>query len=293
MSIGAHLLNQDNLDLVRKNSWSKGRPQIVEQGLRYYEAHPEEVAEVAENLAYMGLPNQGGDLDEVLRHIAIHYYEKLFGLVKRYEAVWIIRNRVELGEALEPFKEAREQGKAVFIAESHFGGTYLIPAVLMLHGIEAAYVGRYPEPVRTLFRENATAVTERYDTAPVHLLPVDDPNLDIPVEMMTRLMRGRVVSNVFDEPNQYSKPITLLGRELRGGSGMDLILKRFSDDKVTVVTPFLIRTSEDSFRLEVDRHSLSSADLVGSFYRSLEQRIKAYYAQWYFIHELHEARQPE
>ena len=70
---------------------------------------------------------------------------------------------------------------------------------------------------------------------------------------------------------------------------MDLILKRFSEDRVTVVTPFLIRTSDETFRLEVDRHSLTEGDLVASLYRSLEKRLHSYFQQWYFIHELHEA----
>lgn len=290
MSIGAALLTKENLELVKKLSWQRGRPEITDRGMRYYEQHPEEVAEVSDNLAFMGLPHIGAELDEVLRHVAIHYYEKLFGLVKRYETVWIARNRVEVGDSLAPFREARAQGKAVFIAESHFGGTYLIPAVLMVNGIEAAMVGRYPEPVRSLFRETARDLVERYGTAPVHLLPVDDPDVDVPFEMMTRLMRGGVVSNVFDEPNQFARPVTLLGRTIRGGAGMDLVLRSFSDDRVVVVTPFLIRTSDETFRLEVDRHVLAGGDIIASFFRSLEARLRDHYPQWYFIHELHEAR---
>ncbi len=291
MSIGSFLLTKENLELVRKLSWARGRPRIIEQGMGYYREHRAEVALISENLAFMGLPHTGGELDEVLRHIVIHYYEKLFGLVKRYETVWIARNRVAVGEALAPLHEARERGRAVFIAECHFGGTYLIPAVLMVHGIEAAMVGRYPEPVRSLFRETAAVLVERYGVSPIHLLPLDDPELDIPFEMMTRLMRGGVVSNVFDEPNRFARPVELLGRTIRGGSGMDQILKRFTDDQVTVVTPFLIRTSDDTFRLEVDRHFLAGGDLIASFYRSLERRVRDHYAQWYFLHELHEARE--
>jgi lauroyl/myristoyl acyltransferase len=290
MSIGSFLLTRENLDLVARLSWQRGRPQIVEQGMRYYDQHPDDVAEVSDNLAFMGLPHAGAELDEALRHIAIHYYEKLFGLVKRYETVWIVRNRVEVGESLAPFHEAREQGKAVFIAGCHFGGTYLIPGVLMANGIETAMVGRYPEPVLGMFRATARELVERYGTAPIHLLNVDDPGTDVPFEMMTRLMRGGVVSNVFDEPNQFARPVTLLGRTIRGGAGMDLVLRSFSDDKVVVVTPFLVRTSDETFRLEVDRHLLSCGDIVASFFASLEARVRAHYAQWYFIHELHEAR---
>ena len=67
---------------------------------------------------------------------------------------------------------------------------------------------------------------------------------------------------------------------------MDLILRNFNDDKVIVVTPFLIRTSDETFRYELDRHELAGNDIVASFYKSLEDRIKKYYEQWYFIHEL-------
>lgn len=289
MSIGASLLTKENLDLVKRSSWKLGRPKVIEQGLRYYDAHPAEVEQVSRNLEYMGLPSTGADLDETLRHIAIHYYEKLFGLVKRYEVVWIAKNRVELGDSLDPFFEARERGAAVFIAESHFAGTYMLPAVLMTQGIEANMVGRYPEPVKSLFRETAAALVERYGTASINLLDVDDPDLDVPLKMMTLLMGGKVISNVFDEPNQFARPVELLGRQLLGGSGMDLILRRFSDDKVTVVTPFLVRASEETFRLEVDRHSLAAGDLVASFYRSLERRVREHFQQWYFLHELHEA----
>jgi hypothetical protein len=177
----------------------------------------------------------------------------------------------------------------VFIAESHFAGTYVLPAVLMANGVEATMVGRFPEPVGSLFKATSAALVERYGVTPIHLLDVDDPNADIPVRMMTALMSGGVVSNVFDEPNQLSRPVTLLGRTLRGGSGMEKVLRRFSDERVTVVTPFLLRTSDETFRLEVDRHSLAGGDLIESFYRSLEKQIRARFHQWYFIHELHDA----
>ena len=121
MSIGSFLLTKENLELVKKSSWKVGRPLIIEQGLTYYAEHPDEVAQIAENLEFMGLPASGEKLDETLRHVVIHYYEKLFGLVKRYEVVWIARNRIDIGESLAPVHEAQAAGKAVFIAESHFG----------------------------------------------------------------------------------------------------------------------------------------------------------------------------
>jgi len=289
MSIGAHLATAENLELVKKSSWKYGRPKIIELGMRYYEAHPADAELVAANLDRMGLPSDGAALDEVLREIAVHYYEKLFSLVKTYEAYWIALNRIEVGDSLEPFAEARETGKAVFIGQSHFGATYLMASALMVHGIDLNIVGNFPEPVGGMLRKNVGQIALKWRTGTANLLNLAEPGVDVPGEMMRLLMMRKVVSNVYDENNRFCRPVTLLGRTLMGGTGMDLILRNFSDDKVVVVTPFLIRTSEETFRYELDRHYLSAGDIVASFYRSLERRVRAYPAQWYFIHEVHES----
>jgi lauroyl/myristoyl acyltransferase len=70
---------------------------------------------------------------------------------------------------------------------------------------------------------------------------------------------------------------------------MDVILRNYSDERVIVVTPFMIRTSDETFRYELDRHTLAGGDIIARFYQSLEKRIKQHYQQWYFIHEVHES----
>jgi lauroyl/myristoyl acyltransferase len=290
MSVGSHLLNPPNLDLVKRLSWKFGRPKILAQGLRYYEEHPTEVDRIVANLDHMGLPSSGPALDEVLEQIVAHYYEKLFILVKGFEAVWIARNRVEIAPgALEPLEEAKAAGRGVFLAGCHFGATYLQALVLAARGWDLHAVGKFPGRVGQALRDNDARFAERYGTGRTRFLDVSDPDEDVPGAMLQALLTGGIVSNVFDENNAFSKPRRLLGRRLHGGSGMDLILRRFTDDRVTVLCPFLIRTGEDSFRFEIDRHSLGSADIVQDFYGSLERRVQAHPAQWYFIHELHEA----
>lgn len=293
MSVGSHLLHPVNLDLVKRLSWKFGRPKVLDLGMRYYDENPAEVKRIAANLAYMGLPSTGAGLDRVLREIVAHYYEKLFILVKGFEAVWIARNRVEIAPgALEPLEEARAAGKAVFLAGSHFGATYLQALVLTARGWDLNAVGKFPGRVGETLRANDARFAERYGTGHTTFLNVADPDADIPGTMLQLLMTGGVLSNVFDENNAFSKPRTLLGKRIHGGSGMDLILRHFTDDKVVVVTPFLVRTGDETFRYETDRHSLSSADIVGDFYRSLEKRLRSHHAQWYFVHELHEALEP-
>jgi lauroyl/myristoyl acyltransferase len=289
MSVGSYLLTEQNMALVRSKSWKFGRPLIVESGLRYYDNHPADVQRIVDNLSYMGLPASGQALDDVLRETIAHYYEKLFVLVKGYEAFWIARNRIDFGASLEVFSEAKSTSKGVFIGQAHFGATYLMASALMVNGISLSAVGLFPEPVGSLLKQGIRTLTERYGAAPAKILNLADPSQDVPVEMITRMVKGEVVSNVYDENNRFSKPVELLGRRIMGGTGMDLILRRFTDDRLIVVTPFLVRTSDETFRYELDRHYLSDGDIITGFYASLERRVRADPAQWYFIHELHES----
>ena len=287
-TVNAHLLTRENLELVRTRPWKRGREHVLELGRRYYDAHPGDADLVAQNLAHFGLDSGGAALEAALEGIVAHYFEKLFVLVKGYEAYWIAKNRVDVGDRLAPFEEARRDGKAVFVGQSHFGATYLMASVLMVHGIDVNTVGNFPEPVGSLLAKNIDAMAKRFDTGRARLLNLADPSVDVPTEMMTALARRRVVSNVYDERNRFCKRVELLGRPVLGGTGMDQVLKGFDDESCVVVTPFLVRTSDERFRYELDRHRLGEGDIIESFFRSYERRIRAHPEQWYFIHEVHE-----
>lgn len=293
MGIGSSLLNKENLELVGKNSWKFGRPQIVDLGMRYYEEHPADVERIAKNLEYMGLPSRGAGLDEVLREIAVHYYEKLFILTKQHEAYWIGKNRIEMGDSVEILREAQAAGKAIFIGQSHFGGTYLMGLTLTVRGFDINVVGKFPEPVNTLLDQNGAEMKKRHpECGTANLINLVDRASDAPVQMLRCLNGKKILSNVYDENNQFCKEVSLLGRPLMGGTGMDLFLDKFDDERVLAVTAFLVRTGEDTFRYELDTHSLGAGSIVDSFYRSLEKRVRDHHAQWYFIHELHDSFPP-
>ncbi len=289
MSIGSFLATDENLKTVKRLSWKFGRPKILEQGRRYYDENPTDVQRVADNLQAMGMNHSGRALDLVLEGIIAHYYEKLFALVKAYEAFWIAKNRIEMGDSLEPFHEAAQTGRSVFIGQSHFGATYLMASALMVHGINLNTVGNFPGPVGEMLEENVNFMTRRYGVGSARLLNLADKTVDVPGEMLRLLMTGKIVSNVYDENNQFCRPVSLMGRTVMGGTGMDLILRSFTDEKVVLVTPFLVRSGEETFRYELDRHYLCGGDIIDSFYRSLEKRVIKHPEQWYFIHEVHES----
>jgi lauroyl/myristoyl acyltransferase len=289
LSVGKHLLNKENLNFVAKNSFKFGKPSIVDEGMKYFEKNIPEVERIANNLEYMGFPSRGKALDDVLKGICIHYFEKLFVLTKSYEMFWIAKNKIETGSSLEIIKEAQDLKKAVFAAQSHFGASYFMSITFMVNGFNIASVGKFPEPVGSMIKNGSDTIAEKYGTGKTKLINIADPQCDVAYEMFSTLLRGGILSNVFDENNQFSNQVDMLGKKVMGGSGMDIILQKWNDEKLVVVTPFLVRTGEDSYRFELDRHYLNKGNIIQSFYDSLGKRVAAHPDQWYFIHELHEA----
>jgi lauroyl/myristoyl acyltransferase len=289
LSIGKFLLNKENIEFVGKTSWKFARPEMIDQGLKYYDENPGDVDRIVKNLEYAGLQSTGRHLDEVLEGIAVHYYEKLFILTKRFEAYWIAKNRVKTGDSFSVIKEAVNEKKPVFVAQSHFGASYFMNITFMVNGFDITSVGKFPEPAGSMIVNGGNFISERYKTGKTKLVNIADTDVDVPYEMFSTLLRGGILSNVFDENNQFSRKYNLLSTEVMGGSGMDQFLKKFNDEKMVVVTPFIVRTSDETFSFELDRHLLALSDIIQSFYNSLEKRVASHPEQWYFIHELHEA----
>ena len=289
MSIGKHLATRENLAIVGGKSWKLSRPLIVEQGMRYYDSHPEDVEQIVKNIRYIGLDDSSSSVENALKGIVVHYYEKLFILTKSYEAVWIAKNRIETDDSIKRLQEEQRSGKSIFLAQSHFGASYLMAITLMTRNLNISMVGKFPEPIGSMIVDGSNRITEKYNTGKTTLINIADPTVDIPHEMFGALLGGKMLSNVFDENNEFCSPVSLMGKEVMGGSGMAQVLKNFNDKKLTVATPFLIRTSDETFRFEVDFHTLSTENIIQDFFNSLGKRVKKYPDQWYFIHELHES----
>ena len=292
MSLKDHLQTRENIERVSRESWKFSRRAILEQGLGYYDAHPEDVERVRSSLEFMGLDASPRGVSGALEGIVVHYFEKFFVMVKDFEAHWIIENHVEMGEGLEWLQEARAAGRGVFVGQSHFGGTYLLVPCLMTQGLDVTFVGLFPGPVFQMLKSNIDRYSSRWGTGKATLVNVADEGALVPEIMISALGSGDMVMNVFDENNAFSREVDLLGRSIWGGSGMDRILSSFDADRVDVITPFLVRTGDDSFRLEMDRHSIDSSDVVQDMYASLGKRVAAHPDQWYFLQELHHSFGP-
>ncbi len=287
MSLKDHLQTRENLEMVARQSWKLGRSGIVGRGMAYYESHPEDLERVRANLEAMGLAHDDAALARATEGIVAHYFEKFFVMTKNFEAHWIVQNRIELGDALEPLHRARAEGRGVFIGQSHFGGTYLLVPTIITSGIDMSFVGLFPGPVHAMLEANIDGYSERWKTGRATIVNVADEGATVAEVIIGSLLAGEPVMNVYDENNAYSRQVSLLGRRLWGGSGMDRILSRMDPRKVTAVTAFAVRVDDERFRIEVDEHDLASPDLVQDMFDSLGRRVSRNPEQWYFLQELH------
>lgn len=290
MSIGSFLLNKENLELVGKKSWKFGRAEILKKGMDYFASQPAEVNEIKANLTYMGLATDPASLNRVLEQIVAHYYEKLFVLVKKFEAYWIAQNRITVTpETMEAFKEAQRDNKALFLAQSHYGATYFLAMALNVRQINLCSVGKFPPPVGPMLQSNMAELSAKYHIGTTSFVDLSSPTANAPMEMMSLFLQKKVVSNVFDENNQFCKVHKLLGKDIMGGTGMDMILRNFTDRDLVIITPFLVRNDDESFTFRSERHYLDRGNIIDSFFGALGRTISADPAQWYFIRELHES----
>jgi lauroyl/myristoyl acyltransferase len=143
-----------------------------------------------------------------------------------------------------------------------------------------------------MLKANIDRYAAHWNTGRATLVNVADEAALVPEIMIGALGSGECVMNVFDENNAFSRQVSLLGRQIFGGSGMDRILSAFDAQRVDVVTPFAVRTGDESFRLEAERHSLDSEDVVQDMFDALGHRVEANPDQWYFLQELHHSFGP-
>jgi lauroyl/myristoyl acyltransferase len=292
MSLKQDLQTRDNLELVAGQSWKHGRRAILERGMAYYDRHPDDVARVRDNMAAVGLDHSDESVRSALEGIVVHYFEKFFVMTKNFEAHWIVENRILTGGALAPLEKAREEGRGVFIGQSHFGGTYLLVPTLITAGVDMSFVGSFPGPVYRMLAANIDAYADRWSTGRATIVNVAGEGTTVAENMIGSLLAREVVMNVFDENNAFSREVRFLGRTLWGGSGMDRILSRMDPAKISVMTAFAVRLDDERFRIELDEHDPAAGDVIQQMFDSLARRVADHPEQWYFLQELHHSLGP-
>ena len=119
---------------------------------------------------------------------------------------------------------------------------------------------------------------------PIRFIEIGKPGTSIALEMAAALRRKEILISVFDERTDYSKPVTLFGKQVSGGAGLDKLIA-FANVPVDVYTAFMIRLENYRYQLKLNKINTEDKNIIQQMYNNLQNIISSHCEQWYFLHE--------
>ncbi len=286
MSLSSCLQSQDILKTVCGSSPAYIRDYFIEKGMTWFQENPQETGVITANLSRFGIRYSAGLVHSIKQHIILHYFEKVLPVcipIEKHHA--FLSENVKMGNALEQLENARSDGKGVLLAVAHFGGVECIVPTLAMFRLPIHAALRYTtEHFSEMAHMQAAKMEESGLYGPIHIIEIGKPGSVTALEMAAVLRKKEIMVTVFDEKNEYSKPVKLLGKTVSGGSGLDKIL-RFTNTQVAVFNAFMVRGENHTYHLRLMPVDSESPDLIQTMYHNLEAVITENIAQWYYLHE--------
>lgn len=286
MSLSKHLQSPQILETIASKKPDELRTLLMNKGREWYTAHPEESEKIRNNLSKFGESFSDELIFEIERNVILHYYEKLLplcGTPQFYND--FLENNVDTRDAAALLKNASEQNQGILIAAAHFGAVELIVPTLSWLKHTVNIVLRFTtEKFSNVAKVQGEKMTASGYFGEMKFIEIGKPGTMSALEMAGALRRKEVLVSVFDEETEYSIPVNLLKKKVFGGAGLDRLL-RFSSASVAVFNAFMIRTDTNKYLLKLIPLDFNSGNPVQEMYKNLENIIKKYIEQWYFLHE--------
>lgn len=286
MSLSAYLQNSQRLAAIRGKEPSAVRAHIMRLGEEWYREHPEENELIAQNLRDLALPADEQTVARVRAHIILHYFEKLLplcgdpGYYHRFLA-----ERVDGGEVAERLGEATGAGRGVLLAMPHFGAVELIAPLLAMRMLPVTAVLRFKTAALShMAHDHVRRMADSGLFSRIRFIEIGKPGTNAALDMAAVLRRGEILLSVFDEKTDYSVPVTLMGRRVWGGAGLDKLMK-FAGASIDIYGAFMLRREQERYSLHLRPVDPRGDNPVQQLYDELERMLENHLEQWYFLHE--------
>lgn len=285
MSLSKCLQSTEILSAIKGKSFSYIEELLTEKGMIWFSENPDEEALIEENLKALELSYDADLIEEIKRHIILHYVEKILALsVTPEEFAGVLDKHVDYSEAKELIEKASENG-GVLIATPHFGGVELVVPTI-------ARIGKLPNAVMRFSTPEFSAKAQGFADmmastghfSPIKFIEIGKPGVSSAMEMAAALRRKEVLFTVFDEETEHSATVELFGKKVLGGAGLDKLL-RFTGEDVTVFNVFMTRIAPQQFKMVLKEVDTKGENPIQQMYDHLEEMLKEHLVQWYFLHE--------
>jgi lauroyl/myristoyl acyltransferase len=286
MKLSSHLQSTEFMRSLPGISREQLRNHILSEGSAWFSSHEEEADTIRKNCEGFGIPCNIDLIKEIQHHILLHYYEKLLPFCLTPEQFHsYLTERVVLPKEISTIKTNLAVKKSVLLAVSHFGAVELIGSSLAASGIPFTGTLRFATgTLSKAARQKAKELSESGLFADIQLIEIGAPSSSASLEMAAVLRRGGLLLAVFDEPTRYSTDVSLHGRRIRGGAGLDKLVA-FMNGAVSVVVACMIRTDNETYKLHISELDSGSNGLIQSIYNDFEQVCLPLLPQWYLLHE--------
>ncbi|NLD99333.1 MAG: hypothetical protein GX640_05615, partial [Fibrobacter sp.] len=192
---------------------------------------------------------------------------------------------IDYQDALAQLNESILNQRGILLAISHFGAVEFLTPGLASFKLPLNTVLRFTsEQFSRIAEERAKTLQTSGLFGPIRFIEIGKPGTSIALEMAAALRRKEILISVFDERTDYSKPVTLFGKQVSGGAGLDKLIA-FANVPVDVYTAFMIRLENDRYQLKLNKINTEDKNIIQQMYNNLQNIISSHCEQWYFLHE--------
>ncbi len=285
MSLSKTLQSPEVLKDIKGKSLTEIKKNFLAIADVWYNEHTDEEELIRENLTSLNLQNDQEMVDSIKAHIAYHYAEKILphaGTTEEFAK--FLDSNVDTAEAQALITEAQKDG-GVLVATPHFGGVELVVPSISRMKFTANAVLKFSTPnLSEKAHQFVAKMASSGEFAPISFIELGKPGSNGALEMAGALRRNEVLFTVFDEETGYSVPAQLFGKTVEGGAGLDKLLK-FAGASATAFNVFMIRTGEETFKMQLVKINLEAENPIQEMYDNLQSVLEKHLEQWYFLHE--------
>lgn len=286
MSLSKYIQSPDLLMSIPGKKTFELKSTILEKGLQWYNAHPDEAELIRNNLQMLELPCDNQILENTKKNIILHYFEKLLPLCGGPQFYFdFLRSNIDFEDSIRQLEKTISKGNGVLLAIAHFGAVEFLAPLISSFKLPLNVVLRFTtEQFSRIAHERAKTLEMSGLFGHINFIEIGKPGSSTALDMAAALRRKEILISVFDEKTDYSKPVNLFGRKVYGGAGLDRLIQ-FANVPVDVFNAFVIREENDRYRLDLKTIDLSGKNMIQQMYDNLSSHIIDITEQWYFLHE--------
>lgn len=283
MSLSRYLQTPEFLNSIPGKSPDELKSIILDKGNEWFRNNKSETNRIRHNLVQFGF-HPDTLITKVQEHVLLHYYEKLLPLSDSPEFFYsFLKSHVDCTSAVKQLESSISDGKGIIVALAHFGAVEFVVPSLATFNLPLNAVLRFTtEQLSAQAHKRARLMNESGLFGPINFIEIGKPGIPVAMHMAAALRRKEILVSVFDEKTEYSKPVTIFGKKVSGGAGLDRIA-RFANTPTDIFTAFMTRNENDTYTLELKK--IDHQDSVQKMFDELEAIVKEITEQWYFLHE--------